>query len=97
MIPKFHIATTNDLSPIDKTHLELLRHMKEVALEFIGKNHTIERAADYFHLGFHIPAATMIKHLHLHLLVGNLTLRGNIEFNRWLFNPIDNVIAQISQ
>lgn len=36
-------------------------------------------------MGFHIPKMTMIKHLYLHLLVGNLSMRGNIEFNRFFY------------
>ena len=69
--------------------------MKKVALDFIQQTHNIEFAADQYYLGFHVPKATMVKHVHMHMLVGKLTMRGNIEFNRFLFSSVDYVIDHL--
>ena len=92
MVPKFHIRTTSDLKMGNQDHVELLQHMRSESLRFLAYNHSADFNLDNFHLGFHTPKATIIKHLHLHILVGDLSTRGNIEFCNLLFDPLDSIL-----
>jgi hypothetical protein len=69
--------------------------MRDHALKYIEGTHSNEFNANDYHIGFHIPLACMIPHLHLHMMIGKISFRGNIEFNRFLFNPIDLVIQNL--
>ena len=71
--------------------------MREIALNYIKVNYEEEYKAGNYHLGFHVPWATMIHHLHMHILVGHLTIRGNIEFNRFLYRSVDTVIESLAE
>ena len=63
--------------------MDLVEHMIFVAEMFV-KDHIHNKPENKdkeVKLLFHKPIFTMIKHLHLHILVGNLTTMGKIHFS----------------
>ena len=94
MIPKKHIESTKSLVA-GREHLTLLNHMMEKSKEFISTEHSVEFENGDYYLGFHVPWATMVPHLHLHILVGPLTLMGKLLFNRYMYQPLSAEIIKL--
>ena len=59
--------------------MQLVEHMMVVAKNYIKEN-LKEDADKEVQLLFHKPIFTMIKHLHMHVLVGPLNFSGKIHF-----------------
>ena len=81
IIPKLHMRDVSHIRSFDD--MDLVEHMISVANIFVRENilNTPETKDMEVRLLFHKPIFTMIKHLHLHVLVGNLTLMGKIHFS----------------
>ena len=81
IIPKRHMRDSSHIRSIED--MEMVEHMINVAQDFvrdaIGHGEQVQ-------LHFHKPLFTMVKHLHMHVLVGDLTWKGQIFFCRCISN-----------
>ena len=84
IIPKMHMRDASHIRSFDD--MALVEHMMMVADTYVKENitNTPETKDLEVNLLFHKPIFTMIKHLHMHVLVGPLTFAGKIHFSRCL-------------
>ncbi len=66
VIPKRYIKSVRELDPT--TDLELLKEMKQVALETLQAEYPMSYNTNDYILCFHVPPFTSVGHLHLHIL-----------------------------
>ena len=78
IIPKLHIRDTNQLITVND--FNLVEHMIKVAKRYVKDHYKQYKLAEDLELHFHKPLFTMVKHLHMHVTVGGLTLKGRIFF-----------------
>uniref|UniRef100_A0A7S3CMC8 HIT domain-containing protein n=1 Tax=Strombidium rassoulzadegani TaxID=1082188 RepID=A0A7S3CMC8_9SPIT len=84
VIPKRHLRDSSHI--ISEGDLVLVEHMIKVAKEYVKSNFKQYKIKDDMQLHFHKPLFTMVKHLHLHVLVGPLTLGGKLFFCKCMSN-----------
>ena len=77
IIPKKHMRDASHIRSFDD--LQLIEHMMAVAETYVNQNCDAENKE--VKMLFHKPIFTMIKHLHMHVLVGPLTFMGKIHFS----------------
>ncbi|TNV75972.1 hypothetical protein FGO68_gene5202 [Halteria grandinella] len=97
-VPRSMIAEVDSsASPLNQIaeNIALLEHMQVEALNFLDKEFNEEYRSNDFYLGFHIPQIVMMPHLHMHILIGKLNFRGNIEFSRLIFSSIEWVMGRL--
>lgn len=76
-----------------KEDLGMLTEMKDLAYKLLNEWHSEKD----FKVGFHKPLIATVKHLHLHMIVEPLSLKGKMLFNRMTFNSIDEIIDRIKK
>ena len=84
IVPKMHMRDASHIRSFDD--MDLVEHMISVANTFVKENilNLPENKDMEVKLLFHKPIFTMIKHLHLHVLVRKLSLMGKIHFSNCL-------------
>jgi hypothetical protein len=85
-VPRQHIISINYLT---KDHLDLIKNMKEKAINYLKDKYDIKE----LNMGFHKPPAVSIKHLHMHCIVPPYRLRKIKYFtNALYFRTVDEQI-----
>ena len=83
IIPKKHMRDSSHIRSFED--MDLVEHMINVAHIYVRDNLKHYRPDDVS-LHFHKPIFTMVKHLHMHVTVGPLTMAGNIFFCNCMSN-----------
>ena len=83
IVPKVHMRDSSHIRSF--RDFELIEHMIKVAENYC--RNTLQRDPENeMQLHFHKPIFTMVKHLHMHVLVGPMTLMGRLQFCRCMSN-----------
>ena len=83
IIPKVHMRDSNHILTYE--HMNLVEHMIQQAKTYVHE--TLKRDPNSeMQLHFHKPMFTSVKHLHMHVLVGNLSMAGKVFFCNCMSN-----------